>query len=46
MPALPPYIIEHIWEQFAALLPERKSQSSAGLPPASRAAAQTAPVDR
>ncbi len=24
MPALPPYIIEPIWEQFAALLPPRK----------------------
>ena len=24
MPALPPYIIEPIWQQFAALLPERK----------------------
>jgi hypothetical protein len=23
MPALPPYIIEPIWEQFRALLPER-----------------------
>ena len=24
MPALPPYIIEPIWEQFTALLPERE----------------------
>lgn len=24
MPALPPYLIEPIWEQFSALLPERK----------------------
>ena len=24
MPALPPYIIEPIWEQFRALLPERE----------------------
>ena len=24
MPALPPYIIEPVWQQFAALLPERK----------------------
>ena len=24
MPALPPYIIEPIWQQFAALLPERE----------------------
>ena len=23
MPAVPPYIIEPIWEQFCALLPER-----------------------
>ena len=23
MPALPPYIIDPIWEQFGALLPER-----------------------
>jgi hypothetical protein len=23
VPALPPYIIEPIWQQFAALLPER-----------------------
>ena len=24
MPALPPHIIELIWQQFAALLPERE----------------------
>jgi len=24
MPALPPYIIEPVWEQFSALLPERE----------------------
>ena len=24
MPALPPYLIEPIWQQFSALLPERK----------------------
>jgi hypothetical protein len=24
VPALPPYIIEPVWQQFAALLPERK----------------------
>ena len=24
MPAIPPYIIEPIWEQFSALLPERE----------------------
>ena len=24
MPALPPHIIEPIWQQFAALLPERE----------------------
>ncbi len=24
MPALPPYLIEPIWQQFAALLPERE----------------------
>ena len=24
MPAIPPYIIEPIWEQFRALLPERE----------------------
>ncbi len=24
MPALPPYIIEPIWQQFSALLPERE----------------------
>ena len=23
MPALPPYLIEHIWQWFSALLPER-----------------------
>ena len=27
MPALPPYIIEPIWEQLAALLPERATSS-------------------
>ena len=25
MPALPPYLIEPIWEQFRALLPERRT---------------------
>ncbi len=30
MPALPPYIIEPIWEQFAALLPERKTDHPLG----------------
>ena len=34
MPALPPYIIELIREQFIALLPERV-RSSTGLPPTS-----------
>ena len=24
MPAIPPYLIEPIWQQFRALLPERK----------------------
>ena len=24
MPALPPYLIEPIWEQFAAMLPQRE----------------------
>jgi len=24
MPAVPPYIIEPVWEQFEALLPDRK----------------------
>ena len=26
MPALPPYIIEPIWEQFCVLLPEREAE--------------------
>ena len=30
MPALPPYIIEPIWEQFRALLPERKTNHPLG----------------
>ncbi len=30
MPALEPYIIEPIWEQFEALLPERKSTHPLG----------------
>ena len=30
MPALPPYIIEPIWEQFAALLPDRKADHPLG----------------
>ncbi len=30
MPALSPYIIEPIWEQFAALLPERKADHPLG----------------
>ena len=30
MPALQPYIIEPIWEQFAALLPERKTNHPLG----------------
>ena len=30
MPALSPYIIEPIWEQFAALLPERKANHPLG----------------
>ena len=30
MPALPPYIIEPIWEQFAALLPEREADHPLG----------------
>ena len=34
MPALQPYIIEPIWEQFEALLPEREIDPSARLPPA------------
>ena len=25
MPALPPYLIEPIWQQFSALLPERRT---------------------
>ncbi len=31
MPALPPYIIEPIWEQFAALLPPRKVKEAVPL---------------
>jgi transposase len=30
VPALPPYIIEPIWEQFCALLPERKTNHPLG----------------
>lgn len=30
MPALPPYLIEPIWEQFSALLPERKTSHPLG----------------
>ncbi len=30
MPALQPYIIEPIWEQFCALLPERKTNHPLG----------------
>ncbi len=30
MPALPPYIIEPVWEQFAALLPERVTSHPLG----------------
>jgi transposase len=30
MPALPPYIVEPIWEQFCALLPERKTDHPLG----------------
>lgn len=30
MPALPPYLIEPIWEQFTALLPERKVEHPLG----------------
>jgi transposase len=30
MPAIQPYIIEPIWEQFAALLPERKTDHPLG----------------
>ena len=30
MPALPPYIIEPIWQQFRALLPERKTDHPLG----------------
>jgi hypothetical protein len=30
MPALPPYIIEPIWEQFCALLPEHQSDHPLG----------------
>ena len=30
MPALPPYLIEPIWEQFIALLPERKVEHPLG----------------
>ena len=30
MPAIQPYIIEPIWEQFSALLPERKSHHPLG----------------
>ncbi len=35
MPAIQPYIIEPIWEQFAALLPRAKDRSSTWLSPAS-----------
>ena len=30
MPALPPYLIEPIWEQFIALLPEREVEHPLG----------------
>jgi transposase len=30
VPAIQPYIIEAIWEQFAALLPERKTDHPLG----------------
>ena len=30
MPALPPYIIEPIWQQFCALLPERETKHPLG----------------
>jgi transposase len=30
VPAIQPYIIEPIWEQFSALLPERKSNHPLG----------------
>src|ERR687898_3423808 len=30
MPAVPPYIIEPVWEQFEALLPERKTDHPCG----------------
>jgi len=30
VPAIQPYIIEPIWEQFAALLPERKTDHPLG----------------
>jgi transposase len=30
MPAVPPYIIEPIWEQFSVLLPERKTEHPLG----------------
>jgi hypothetical protein len=30
MPAVPPYIIEPVWEQFEALLPERKTDHPFG----------------
>ena len=34
VPALPPYIIEPIWEQLRALLPQREVNPSARLPQA------------
>ena len=33
MPALPPYLIEPIWQQFKALLPEHPHRPSARMPP-------------
>ena len=30
MPALPPYLIEPIWQQFSALLPERQTSHPLG----------------
>jgi transposase len=30
VPALPPYLIEPIWEQFRALLPDRKTNHPLG----------------
>jgi hypothetical protein len=35
VPALPPYLIEPIWQQVSALLPERKVDHPLGVPPSS-----------